>query len=337
MFLDTDYLGLRLRNPLVASAGPISQTVSGVQSLADGGVGAVVLYSLFEEQLTQAAERDAFLEEAYADSFAEATSYFPARDTADAGVAASYLSLVERSAAAIDVPLIASLNGSSLGSWVHFARSLQDAGAAAIECNIYFVPGDLTLSGAVVEQRHVDIVSAVKQAVSIPVAVKLSPHFSSIGHLASRLVEAGADGLVMFNRFLQPDVTIEPIAVVPGVTLSHRVDSLVPRTWIAALRNHLKASLAATSGVEDYTDVVRYLLAGADVVMTTSSLVRHGAGYSAKLLDGLQAWMARTGHDSVDGFRGMLAVPTDAESNAYQRAGYVAALEKAKSLYGSLV
>ena len=208
MFLDTDYLGLRLRNPLVASAGPISQTVSGVQSLADGGVGAVVLYSLFEEQLTQAAERDAFLEEAYADSFAEATSYFPARDTADAGVAASYLSLVERSAAAIEVPLIASLNGSSLGSWVHFARSLQDAGAAAIECNIYFVPGDLTLSGAEVEQRHLDILAAVKAAVDIPVAVKLSPHFSSVGNFSLRLVDAGADGLVLFNRFLQPDVTI---------------------------------------------------------------------------------------------------------------------------------
>ena len=337
MNLTTTYLGLTLRSPLVASAGPLSQTVDGVKSLAAGGVGAVVMYSLFEEQVRQQAEFDDFLTSMTSGLTPEADSFFPSLHTEDNSVAHEYLTLVERSAAAIDVPLIASLNGSSLGSWVHFARSLQGAGAAAIECNIYFVPGDLTLSGAVVEQRHVDIVSAVKQAVSIPVAVKLSPHFSSIGHLASRLVEAGADGLVMFNRFLQPDVTIEPIAVVPGVTLSHRVDSLVPRTWIAALRNHLKASLAATSGVEDYTDVVRYLLAGADVVMTTSSLVRHGAGYSAKLLDGLQAWMARTGHDSVDGFRGMLAVPTDAESNAYQRAGYVAALEKAKSLYGSLV
>lgn len=337
MNLETEYLGLMLRNPLVASAGPLSQSVRGVQSLADGGVGAVVMYSLFEEQLTQAAERDALLEEAYNDAFAEATSYFPMREIAAEGIAASYLSLVERSAKAIDVPLIASLNGSSLGSWVEFARSLQDAGAAAIECNIYFVPGDLTLSGAVVEQRHVDIVAAVKQAVSIPVAVKLSPHFSSIGHLASQLVQAGADGLVMFNRFLQPDVTIEPIAVVPGVSLSHRADSLVPRTWIAALRNHLDASLAATSGVEDYSDVVRYLLAGADVVMTTSALVRHGADYSERLLDGLEAWMERTGYDSIAAFRGLLAVPAEAESNAYQRAGYVTALEKAKSLYGSLV
>lgn len=339
MNLQTQYLGLTLRNPLVASAGPLSQTVDGVRALADGGAGAVVLYSLFEEQVrAQAAqaEADELLEEELADSFAEALSYFPATEIRADGFAAKYLNLVERAAAAIEVPLIASLNGSSMGSWVGFARQLEDAGAAALELNIYFVPGDISLSGEQVEQRHVDIVAAVKQTVGIPVAVKLSPAFSSVGHLAARLVEAGADGLVLFNRFLQPDVDVERITVVAGVELSSRADSRLPRTWIAALRNHLPVSLAATSGVEDADDVVRYLLAGADVVMTTSALVRNGTAYSGVLLDGLAQWLARKGFRSLEQVRGLLAVPAEADANAYQRAGYVTALEKAKSRYGSL-
>jgi dihydroorotate dehydrogenase (fumarate) len=333
--LSTTYLGLALRNPLVAGPGPLSQTPDGVRALADGGVGAVVLYSLFEEQLLAAAERDAALEEQHEESYAEATSYFPRLDS-DAGVTSAYLSLVERSAAVLDVPLIASLNGASPGSWVQIARQLVDAGAAAIECNIYFVPGDTSLPGAAVEQRHLDIVAAVKQSVDVPVAVKLSPHFSSIGHLATALVAAGADGLVLFNRFLQPDVDIEDLAVVPGVQLSSRSDALVPRTWIAALRNQVSASLAATSGVEDATDVVRYLLAGADVVMSTSALLRHGRDYSGTLLAGLQVWMARKGFSSVSEFRGLLAVPAGTDRERYARSGYVAALERAKGVYGSL-
>ena len=334
--LATTYLGLNLRNPLVASAGPLSQTVDGVKALADGGVGAVVMYSLFEEQVRHEAERDALLEELNSESFAEALSYFPSLDVHTEGLATKYLNLVEKSARAIDVPLIASLNGASLGGWVQFAGQLQDAGAAAIELNIYFVPGDITLAGPTVEERHVDIVRAVKAAVTIPVAVKLSPHFSSFGQLAVRLVDAGADGLVLFNRFLQPDIDIEQVLVVPGVELSSRSDSRVPRTWIAALRNKVDASLAATSGVEDASDVIRYLLAGADVVMTTSALVRHGPRYASTLLEGLRAWMMRKGFDSPAAMRGVLAVPADAEANAYQRAGYVAALEKAKTTYGSL-
>jgi len=334
--LATTYLGLDLRNPLVASAGPLSQTVDGVKALADGGVGAVVMYSLFEEQVRTQAETDELLEELYAESFAEALSYFPTLGVETEGLATRYLHLVERAAAAVDVPVIASLNGASVGGWVQFARQLQDAGAAAVECNIYFVPGDLSLPGDAVEQRHLDIVRTVKAAVSVPVAVKLSPHFSSVGHLAVRLVEAGADGLVLFNRFLQPDIDIERVSVTPGVELSNRAESRVPRTWIAALRNRVDASLAATSGVEDATDVVRYLLAGADVVMSTSALVRNGPDYAAVLLDGLQEWMMRKGFDSVSAMRGLLAVPGGADSNAYQRAGYVAALEKAKTTYGSL-
>ena len=341
MNLETSYLGLPLRNPLVASAGPLSQTVDGVKGLADGGVGAVVLYSLFEEQVRAQlaqAERDAQLEEEHAEAFAEATSYFPNLSTEPAEtVAVSYLSLVERAAAAIDVPLIASLNGSSMGSWVRFARQLEEAGAAALELNIYFVPGDCSLTGAEVEQRHLDIVAGVKQNVSIPVAVKLSPYFSSFGNLAVRLVEAGADGLVLFNRFLQPEVDVERVEVVPGVELSSRADARLPRTWIAALRHRLPVSLAASSGVEDADDVVRHLLAGADVVMTTSALIRHGRDYSRVLLDGLDGWLQRKGFRSVAQARGLLAVPLETDPDGFQRAGYVTALERAKARYGSLV
>ncbi len=338
MHLETTYLGLPLRNPLVASAGPLSQTVDGVRALADGGVGAVVLYSLFEEQVLAhdaRVEADAEFDDEIGNAYAEALSYFPSVESRPEGLASQYLSLVERASAAIDVPLIASLNGTSVGSWTRFARQLQEAGAAALELNIYFVPGDLHLTGDEVEQVHVDIVSAVKQAVTIPVAVKLSPHFSSFGQLAGRLVAAGADGLVLFNRFLQPDVDIEQLAVVPGVELSSRSDSRVPRTWIAALRNRLQVSLAATSGVEDATDVVRYLLAGADVVMTTSALIRNGASYSSDLLAGLEQWLFRKGFSGVEQARGLLSVPAGADANAYQRAGYVTALQKAKSRYGS--
>ncbi len=333
--MSTTYLGLPLRSPLVASAGPLSQSVDGVRELADTGLGAVVLYSLFAEQLRAQAERDALLEDLNAESFPEATSYFPAMAGAD-DPARAYLSMVERAAAAVDVPVVASLNASANGEWVGFGRQLAEAGAAALELNIYFVPGDVALTGPDVEERHLEIVAAVRQSVGIPVAVKLSPFFSSTGNFALRVIEAGADGLVLFNRFLQPSVDVERVSVVPGVTLSSPADARVPRTWIAALRNRTSASLAASSGVETAGDVVAYLLAGADVVMTTSALVRHGAGYAGKLLEGLEDWTARKGFDSVAAFRGLLAVPADHDAGAEARAGYVAALEKATATYGSL-
>lgn len=339
MDLSTDYLGLSLRNPLIASASPLSASVDGVRELAGAGVGAVVLYSLFEEQVRADQARDAALEEVHDEAFAEALSYFPSLDGPDGperGVADAYLRHLEASAAAVDVPVIASLNGASLGGWTSIARQLADAGAAALELNIYFVPGDLTMPGDVVEQRHIDIVAAVCESVDLPVAVKLSPYFSSPGNLALRLVEAGASGLVLFNRFQQPEVDIEVIAVKPSVALSSRFEGRLPRTWIAALSRHTDASLAATSGVEEASDLVRYLLVGADVVMTTSALVRHGAGYAGILLEGLSDWMARRGFESVSDFRGLLAVPSDADGASHARAGYVAALDNARRTYGSL-
>ena len=336
MDLTTSYLGLTLANPVVASASPLSQTVDGVRELADAGVGAIVLYSLFEEQVRRQEVEELYVSELHEESFGEARTYFPQAPSVGFGGVAPYLHHVERSVAAVDVPVIASLNGSSRGGWTRIARSMQDAGAAALELNVYAVPGDLRASGAGVEQRHLDILHSVKDVVSIPVAVKLSPFFSSTGRMCAELDAAGADGLVLFNRFLQPDIDIENLRVTPSVSLSTTTEARLPRTWIAILHGHVKASLAATTGVETSEDVVKYLLAGADVVMTASALLRHGAGHARRLVDGTSEWLSRKGYHSVGAARGLLAVGPDVEAGAFERAGYVAALRVARSTYGDL-
>ncbi len=328
MSLATDYMGLPLRNPLVASASPLSQDVDGVKRLADAGVGAVVLYSLFEEQLRRETAQNAQLVDAGSESFAESLSYFPSGAEEEVG-SRKYLSLLERAATVVDVPLIGSLNGVTAGGWANYARAIEEAGAAAIELNIYYLPGDPQVPGRDVEQRHVDVLLRVKEAVNIPVAVKLSPYFSSTGEMALRLDEAGADSLVLFNRFLQPDIDPDNLAVVPKVGLSSPAEARLPRTWIALLHGHVRASLAATTGVEESIDVVKYLLAGADVVMTASALIRHGPEHATVLLEGLEDWMGRKGFKTVDELRGLLAVPPGADQTAYERAGYVSALREA--------
>lgn len=326
------YLGLELRSPLVASASPLSGTADGVRRLADSGVGAVVLPSLFEEQVRQQAARDAAVAGAGSDSFAESLSYFPPA-SADGGPG-RYLSLLERASAAVDIPVIASLNGATTGGWTDYASALQDAGAAAIELNINYLPGNPVLTGSDVEQRHVEILTTVKAVVSVPVAVKLSPFFSSTGAMARRLDRAGADGLVLFNRFLQPDIDPETLTVTVRPGLSTQAEGRLPRTWIALLAGRVRASLAATTGVETAADVAKYLLAGADVVMTASALLRHGPGYASVVLDELSGWMARKGFRSVGELRGLLSVPAGTDEAAYERAGYVTALDAANRGYG---
>ena len=243
--------------------------------------------------------------------------------------------------------MIASLNGATTGGWTDYASALQDAGAAAIELNIYYLPGDPPppthlpvplrapfISGSDVEQRHVEILTTVKAVVTVPVAVKLSPYFSSTGEMARRLDRAGADGLVLFNRFLQPDIDPETLTVTVRPGLSAQAEGRLPRAWIALLAGRVRASLAATTGVETAADVASYLLAGADVVMTASALLRHGPGYAGVLLGELSAWMARKGFGSVADVRGLLAVPDGTDQAAYERAGYVTALEAANKGYG---
>jgi dihydroorotate dehydrogenase (fumarate) len=327
--LTTTYMGLQLRNPLVASPSPLSYTFDGIRRLAAGGVGAIVLYSLFEEQLREEAARNARLVDGPSESFPEALDFVPAIVKEDAGPR-TYLSLLERAASTVDVPVIASLNGVTPEGWTEYARAMESAGAAAIELNIYYLPGNLGTTGREVEQRHVEIVTRVRDAVTIPVAVKLSPYFSSMGEVSRRLDAAGADALVLFNRFLQPDVDPEELAVVSSVALSDPAEAHLARTWIALLRGRLRASLAATSGVETAADVAAYLLAGADVVMTASALLRHGPEHAAVLLEGLSSWMARKGFHAIDEFRGMLAVPAE-DGAAYERAGYVRAMRAANA------
>ena len=322
MDISARYLGLELRNPLVASASPLASTADGVKRLAGAGVAAVVLPSLFEEELRRQAVQDAALAQAGTESFAESLSYFPEEVGAEPGPR-QYLSLLERAAAAVDVPVIASLNGVTTGGWTDYASALEQAGAAAIELNIYHFPADPLTSGRDVEQRHIYVLTTVKAVVGVPVAVKLSPYFSSVGEVAVRLDRAGADGLVLFNRFMQPDIDPESLGVTAGFGLSSPVEGRLPRAWIALLAGRVKASLAASTGVEDAADVAAYLLAGADVVMTTSALLRHGPEHATALLGGLTAWMTRKWFRALDDLRGKLALPADHGEAARERASYV--------------
>jgi dihydroorotate dehydrogenase (fumarate) len=330
MNLDTSYLGLKLRNPLVASAGPMTQTAERVERLAAAGVGAVVLPSLFEEQIRAEADRDERLAEVGIDSFGEATSYLI--DPEASTWPSQYLDLIGR-AARSGVPVIASLNGSTPGGWTDYARAMQDAGAAAIELNIYYLPSDPLIPARDAEQRYIDILTAVKSVVSVPVAVKLTPYFSSFGDMALRLEQAGADGLVLFNRFMQTDIDPSSLTVSTGFKLSSPAEATLPRSWIARLRRRLRSSLAASTGVETADDVAAYLLAGADVVMTTSALLRHGPGQVTVLLDGLTAWMDRKGIGSVAEIRGLLAAADDTSQPDFGRYGYLSAVEQASRAF----
>ena len=333
MKLDTSYLGLKLRNPLVASAGPMTQTADRIERLAEAGVGAVVLPSLFEEQIRAEADRDERLAEAGTDSFGEAMTYLI---DPDASVwPRQYLGLIER-AAGSGVPVIASLNGSTPGGWTDYARAMQGAGAAAIELNIYYLPSSVSgvpPSGRDDEQRYIDILTTVKSARSIPVAVKLTPYFSSLGEMAVRLDRAGADGLILFNRFMQTDIDPQTLTVSAGFKLSSPAEATLARSWIARLRGQVHASLAASTGVETADDIAAYLLAGADVVMTTSSLLRHGPAHVTVLLDGLSAWMERKGFSSTDEIRGMFAPAANAGQSDFGRIGYLSAIEQATRAY----
>ena len=337
MNLTTSYLGLQLRNPLVASAGPMTQTADRIEQLAEAGVGAVVLPSLFEEQIRAEADRDERLAEVNADSFAEATTFLI---DPDASLwPRRYLSLIER-ATGSGVPVIASLNGSTPGGWTGYARAMQDAGAAAIELNIYYLPDDPppassfpVITARDNEQRYIDVLTAVKAVVSVPVAVKLTPYFSSFGEMAARLDQAGADGLVLFNRFMQADIDSETFTISTGFQLSRPAEATIARSWIARLRGRVRASLAASSGVETAEDVAAYLLAGADVVMTTSSLLRHGPAHATVLLDGLAAWMERKGIADIGEVRGLLAPAADVTQPGYGRSGYISAIQRVSHAY----
>ena len=324
--LTTTYLGLKLRTPLVASASPLSQEIDSIRHLEDAGASAVVLYSLFEEQLRQEQFELEHRLNAGTNSFAEAATFFPQPDEFRLGPE-GYLKHIERAKKAVSIPIIASLNGSSVGGWTQYAKQIEDAGADALECNIYFLATDPEVSSSDIEQRYMDIVAAVKSVVSLPVAVKISPFFSNMANMAKRFDAAAADALVLFNRFYQPDVNIEELEIEPNVLLSTPHALRLPLTWIGILYGRIRANLAATSGVHGHEDVIKLLMVGADVTMLCSTLLRNGIGHIPQIERGLVDWMQEHEYASVQQMRGSMSQIRCADPGAFERAQYMKAVK----------
>ncbi len=328
MDLQTRYMGLELKHPLIASASPLSESLDGIRRLEDGGAAAVVLFSLFEEQIHQEQSMLVDALDQGADSFAESLSFFPSLDLGDfATTPHDYLNLVRRAAESTEIPIIASLNCITSEGWSDYAQQIEQAGAQGIELNIFAIETDFSMTGQQAEQRYVESLKLVKQAVSIPIAMKLSPFFSAFGHMAQQLDEAGADALVLFNRFYRPDLNIDTLQVLPTLTLSHTSEMRLPLQWIALLHGKIRASLGATRGVETSAEVIKYLLAGADAVMTTSALLRQGPAYLAELLTGLESWMEAHGFESIRALRGLLSHAQVPDPRLLERANYIKTLE----------
>jgi dihydroorotate dehydrogenase (fumarate) len=325
MDLSTNYLGLKLRTPLVVGASPLSEELDGIKRIEDAGASAVVLYSIFEEQLSRdRVELHDRLQQG-TDSYAEALTYFPEADEYRLGPE-EYLRHIALAKAATRIPVIASLNGSSTGGWTNFARQIQLAGADALELNIYHVPTDPDLTGSEVELTYLEILKAVKAAVTIPVAVKLSPFFSNFANMARRFDTVGADGLVLFNRFYQPDIDLETLEVKPNILLSTPMAMRLPLRWIAILYGKVGASLAATSGIHRAPDVLKMLMAGADVTMLCSTLLRHGIPHLKTIEDGLVLWMNEHEYESVQQLKGSLSQKNCAAPSEFERAQYMRAI-----------
>ncbi len=330
--LRTRYLGLDLANPVVAAASTISSRIDNLKRLQDAGVAAVVFQSLFEEQIEHEELQLHRALEHGAHSFAEAATYLPELEEYNVGPE-EYLRHLEASKRELEIPLIGSLNGVSTGGWVRYAKLIQDAGADALELNVYYIPADPEETGEQVERRYLDLVRAVREAVTIPLAVKIGPFFSSIPNMARRLVEAGADGLVLFNRFLQPDIDLETLEPLPTLRLSTSEELRLPLRWIAILHGRVRASLAATTGCHTAEDVIKVVLAGADVAMMASALFRHGPEHVRTVVEGVAAWLEEHEYHSVRQAKGSLAQENVPDPSAYARANYMEMLVRFTSPY----
>ncbi len=323
--LTTTYMGLSLKSPIVPSASPLSKTIAGIVQMADAGAAAITMYSLFEEQITlEAISLHNRLEQG-SWNYAEALTYYPKASDYNRGPE-GYLDLIREAKKAVDVPVIGSLNGVTTGGWIEYAQKIEQAGADALELNVYLIPTIMEESGAQVEQIYLDVLQAVKKSVRIPVAMKLSPFFSSISNMAKRLDEAGADALVLFNRFYQPDFDLDELTVVPHLVLSKSYEMRLPLRWIAILYGHLKADMALTTGVHTTEDVVKALMAGASVVNVASVLLEHGAGKISDLTLGLRQWMEEHEYESVAQMKGALSQRNCPEPEMFERANYMKVL-----------
>jgi dihydroorotate dehydrogenase (fumarate) len=327
MDLSTTYLGLKLRTPLVVAASPLSEEIESIEHLEEAGASAVVLYSLFEEQLQQDSFELAQSLDHGTFSTPEALTYFPEPEQFRLGPE-EYLKHIARAKNAVDIPIIASLNGSSAGGWTAYAQAIQQAGADALELNIYSIPTDMDMSSAQVEQNYLDILKAVRSAIHIPLAVKLSPFFTNFANMAKRLDLAGANGLVLFNRFYQPDIDLESLEVKPNILLSTPMAMRVPLRWVALLYGKLRASLAATSGIHRASDILKMLMAGADATMLCSALIRHGPRQISVIERDLVAWMEDHEYGSVAQLKGSMSQRNCAEPSAFERAQYMRAISQ---------
>jgi len=323
--LKTTYLGLDLKNPLVASASPLCEEIGNIRQMEDSGAAAVVLHSLFEEQIAlESSQLDNSLE-AGAESFAESLSYFPDMTSYNLGPE-GYLEHLRKAKAAVDIPVIASLNGVSTEGWIKYAKRIEEAGADALELNIYYLPTDFDMTAAEVEQVYYDLVAEVKTRLGIPLAVKIGPYFSSMGNAAQRLDESGADALVLFNRFYQPDFDLENLEVVPNLILSTPHELLLRLHWVATIYGHIRADLALTGGVYTAEDVLKSMMAGARVAMMTSALLRYGIPHLEMVRRDLAEWMEKHEYESIHQMQGSMARKSVADPSAFGRANYMKVL-----------
>jgi dihydroorotate dehydrogenase (fumarate) len=323
--LTTTYLGLKLKNPLVASPSPLSEKVENVKRLEEAGVSAVVMYSLFEEQIIhESLELDYFLNQG-TETFAESLTYFP--EVGKYTLAPDkYVERLEKTKKAVNIPVIGSLNGVSTGGWIKYARNIQDAGADALELNLYYLPIDIDMSSSLLEDTYLRLVGDIKSAIKLPLAVKLAPFFTALPNFANRLAEAGADGLVLFNRFYQPDMDLENLEVVPNLVLSNSDELRLPLRWIAILYGKVKADLALTSGVHTAEDVLKAMMAGANVAMTTSAILKTGLNVVPTILKGMEEWMTAHEYESVKQMHGSMSQGAVADPAAFERANYMKVL-----------
>jgi len=323
--LKTRYLGLEMKNPLVASASPLSKKLTDIKKMEDAGIAGVVLYSLFEEEIAhESLALDYFLSRG-TESFAEALTYFPDLDNYNVGPE-KYLGLISKAKESVQIPIIASLNGISSGGWIEYAKLIEQAGADALELNLYYISTDLDVTGVELEKAYVELVRNIRKEIKIPIAVKLSPFFTSFSNIAAGLVGAGANGLVLFNRFYQPDINIEDMQVEPTLKLSTSSDLLLPLRWTAILYKKVNADLALTSGIHSGEDIVKALMAGASVVMSASELVKNSIDRAKSLLKEFSNWMDIHEYESIDSLRGILSQRSVAQPAAFERANYMKAL-----------